>query len=100
MHGTVPGGPVEWLACVAAWTAVGPIAITAGTSAATRATANKAIIFDFMFVLNETLGFRQYKSRCLNGRIITKSTREDGNECIPGLDWAICSYNSIIAARK
>ncbi len=84
MHGTVPGGPVEWLACVAAWTAVGPIAITAGTSAATRATANKAIICDLMFVLNETFGFRQYKSRVLNGRIITKSTREDGASAFQG----------------
>jgi len=78
VQGTVPGGPVEWLACVAAWTAVGPIAIAAGTSAATRATANKAITFDLMFVLNETFGFRQYKSRFLNVRITTKSTREEG----------------------
>jgi hypothetical protein len=48
VQGTVPGGPVGWLECIAACIAVGPIAMTAGTAAMIKVTANRAITFDLM----------------------------------------------------
>jgi hypothetical protein len=58
VQGTVPGGPVEWLAFIAAWIALGPIAITAGTSAAIKVTASRAITFDFMLFPRKLLSAR------------------------------------------
>ena len=58
VHGTVPGGPVEWLACAAAWAAAAPTAVTTGMSAATSVTANRAMTFALMFLRNEILGFQ------------------------------------------
>ena len=63
VQGTVPGGPVEWLGFNAAWIAVGPIAMTAGTSAAIKVTASRAITFDLMLFPRKTMVCMRYKSR-------------------------------------
>ncbi len=44
----VPGGPVGWLACVAAWLAPAAKDMTAGDNAAINATASRATIFAFI----------------------------------------------------
>lgn len=55
VQGTVPGGPAEWLARVPVWSALGPIAIAAGTRAAINVTANSATTLDLMFFSQNNL---------------------------------------------
>jgi hypothetical protein len=66
--GTVPGGPVEWLACAAAWLIPDAIATTAGDTAAINVIASRASTFDFMLFLTEASGLITYESRFLNAR--------------------------------
>jgi hypothetical protein len=56
VHGTVVGGPVEWLACAAAWLTPDAIAITAGDTAAISVIASRASIFGFMLFPIESIG--------------------------------------------
>ena len=74
VHGIVPGGPVEWLACAAAWLTPDASAIIAGDAAATNVIASRARIFDFMPFPIEPMGLMGYESRVLNALSIDHST--------------------------
>lgn len=56
VHGTVPGGPVGWLACAAAWLTPDASAISVGDAAATNVIASRARIFGFMPFSHRTYG--------------------------------------------
>ena len=72
----VPDGPVEWLACAAAWLTPDASAIIAGDAAATNVIASRANIFDFIFFLLRLSGPMAYESRVLNALIMDHFTRE------------------------
>lgn len=74
VHGIVPGGPVEWLACAAAWLTPDASAIIAGDAAATNVIASRARILDFMPFPIEPMGLMGYESRVLNALAIDHYT--------------------------
>lgn len=76
VHSASPDGPVEWLACAAAWLTPDASAIIAGDVAATNAIASRANIFDFMLFPTEDSGRMAYESRVLNTPTIDRFTRK------------------------